>query len=317
MIDKLVRTYHIEDTVVVAGSPRSGTTWLGSLVSRSSGYRHRDEPLDLCNSRTLREMGFGHRMYLSPEGDHPDCRTVFEHILTGRTPGGRPNLGRFHQIADVFNQLFEDKLVVKFIRANRLLRWMARQFDTRGFLYIVRHPCAVVSSQLRYDDRTWRASKPPSDVRTGFGGKLPDFILDRFGGVLSSLSTTEDVLAAHWCLDQYFPLYEGASPFPGLIVPYEKLVLDGLAELRRVFNHLGLEMPPGIEAEFHRPSTSASDDLRTHDDRAQVEKWTHQLSDRQIDDILGIVDAFGIDTYSHNPEPDYDLLLDASSQERA
>jgi hypothetical protein len=309
MIGKLVGTSNIEDTIVIAGSPRSGTTWLGSLVGQLVGYHHRDEPLDLRNAPALREAGFEWRIYLAPHASHPSHYTILHNILEDRAPNGDWNYKPIARVSEFLHQMFQNKLVVKFIRANRMLRWMANTFSARGILLLIRHPCAVISSQLRYEEKPWKDAEVPSDVTTGFGGTLPDFALERFGDILSSLETTEEALAASWCLDQYFPLYEERAPFPGLIVPYEKLLLDGHSELRRIFDYLDADLPAAVKAEFSRPSTSASDDLRTKDARAQLEKWTHQLSNRQIDNILRVVHAFEIDIYSRDPEPDYDALL--------
>lgn len=38
--------------------------------------------------------------------------------------------------------------IIKFTRANRLLRWMAEKFPIKPPILIIRHPCAVVSSQI-------------------------------------------------------------------------------------------------------------------------------------------------------------------------
>jgi hypothetical protein len=40
----------------------------------------------------------------------------------------------------------------------------------------------------------------------------------------------------------------------------------------------------------------------------QLSKWRDRLSDRQIDRILEIANAFGLDFYTDELEPDYERL---------
>ena len=50
------------------------------------------------------------------------------------------------------NNLLDTKQwIVKFCRANRMLPWMVEHLDIRPPIYLLRHPCAVVSSQLRHE----------------------------------------------------------------------------------------------------------------------------------------------------------------------
>jgi aspartyl-tRNA(Asn)/glutamyl-tRNA(Gln) amidotransferase subunit B len=68
-----------------------------------------------------------------------------------------------------------EKLIVKLIRGGRMLPWFSERFPVRSIVSIVRHPCAVVASQMSYQD-TWRTAEPPSEdsIRTGFGGEIDE-----------------------------------------------------------------------------------------------------------------------------------------------
>jgi len=56
------------------------------------------------------------------------------------------------------------------------------------------------------------------------------------------------------------------------------------------------------------PSSSVRDKLHRDAER-QLSKWRRRLSDRQVDDVLRIVDEVGLsDLYSRELEPDYDRL---------
>ena len=119
-----------EDTVVIVGTPRSGTTWLLELLRTLPGYKAMNEPLMYEEARN--GHGFSWRTYLDPDGKAEEQRAYLERILTGRL-GISP---AWYFEADIRpTQLVEhatrDRLVVKFCRLNRMLHWFCGQFGVR------------------------------------------------------------------------------------------------------------------------------------------------------------------------------------------
>lgn len=185
-----------EDTVIVSGVPRSGTTWLAEMIAVQPGYKLLSEPLFLHGPGGRDGLGLEWRTYMEPNESNAEIEGWIRKALTGRIPGdyvltSRSLLGRAAEF------LTDRKNVVKFVRASRMLGWIDNTFDVRGIILLLRHPCAVVASQLRYDE-DWRDSTPPDadNVRSGYGGHLPDSFLDSYREALEGVETREEYLAA-------------------------------------------------------------------------------------------------------------------------
>ena len=299
----------ISQTVVLAGSPRSGTTWLAELLSTMPDYTLLDEPLHL-RWPAVKETGIDEwRPYVDKKDDCPSVWAYMERALSGRVACNRQFQSQ-NQISKLYELLAGKKNIVKFVRANRMLNWMAAQFEVRGIVLMLRHPCAVVASQLKYKRSGWRRTEPPppSERQEAFGGWIPDEVFTRFEPVLAEVDSTAARLAAVWCLDTYFPLREAGS-FPGIITTYEGLLTRQEQEVTRIFKALGSEMPAQALQSFNEHSYSASQDLRTEDIEAQLGKWRKKLDSDQVDDVLRIVERFGLDFYSEKLEPDYEALI--------
>lgn len=295
---------NVQDATVVAGSPRSGTTWLAELLHRALRRPMLDEPLHL-KWPDVKQAGITEwRPYMDSRAIAPETSDYLSQVLAGRVACNRQFLS-----SDVPGQLYEFLIgkprVVKFVRANRMLHWMAGQYDVEGLVLILRHPCAVVASQVDYKHEGWKRTRLPSEkeLQTGFGGRIPDWAFDRFYDVLSSVETTAGRLAAVWCLDTYFPLHE-TEAFPGIVTTYERLLLHEQEELDRILQLLG-RPNTNASAALDQPSHSAAPDLNTENTHQQLAKWRDKLSTKQIGEVLGIVEGFGLDFYSEALEPNY------------
>jgi hypothetical protein len=294
---------------VVAGSPRSGTTWLAELLRELPRYKFLNEPLYLPNSPEARAANFGWRTVLSPEVEDPQAQAFFSDVLSGRVPHGP----RWHYRADSpFGRLWEqatrDRLVVKFCRAGRLLHWLCNRFVVRGTVMIIRHPCAVLASQLEHGGWDAEHLDHPVESSDAFG-QVPPEVRERFSGIFDGVTTRLEVMATVWCLDYYLPLVEhshGENPWH--LVTYERLVLDGRSEMKRVLSSVGAEMTGPIHEQLDEAATYASEDLALRDKQRQLSKWQDRLTQQQVDRVLEIVSAFGLDFYTEDLEPDHGAL---------
>jgi hypothetical protein len=124
-----------------------------------------------------------------------------------------------------------------------------------------------------------------------------------------------EVLAVHWCLDHYVPLLQHAEEgFPWVLVPYERLVTQGIEELRRVTDALDTDLTAEMQDRLREPSSSTVDQVHRRPER-QLTKWRRRLSERQVDEILTVVDEVGLSRfYTDADEPDYDRLNDCQKK---
>lgn len=140
----MMRNYDTADTILLTGSPRSGTTWLGVILSISKGYAMITEPFHL-STPGLREAGFSWRTYVDPNSPWPSGKRVVGAILSGKNLN--PGMLRDNSLMQL---LLSKRLVIKSVRANRLLPWIDQHYQLRGIVLIIRHPCAVVASQMAH-----------------------------------------------------------------------------------------------------------------------------------------------------------------------
>jgi hypothetical protein len=314
IIDNMIlknKKFNISDTILIAGSPRSGTTWLLEILAATPGYTSLFEPLNHEWFPGITNIGFKSRTYLPYYANWVEGKNHMRKIFTGQvfsfTPQYRLKLDPF------MHRLLGKKLIVKLVRGNRLLPWLSKNIQLHGIVLIIRHPCAVIVSQLKTGMCGYNSFTPPySDIFPKLENILKEAsninnidqnLLKR----LKHIKTLEEILAVVWCLDNYVPL-SFPKPYPWQIVTYEKLVKEGKKEIIQLFNKLGVkDVPKAALKHLKIPSTLAP--IREYDiikkSNEQLSKWKKTLSVEQIERILNIVSDFGLDFYTEDLEPDY------------
>ena len=127
---------------------------------------------------------------------------------------------------------------------------------------------------------------------------------------LKKIKTREEILAVTWCLDNYIPL-SIPKPHSWSLIFYEKLVKDGKKEIIRIFNEIGEKRIPNAAIKnLKKPSmVILKEELKLiNKPDLQLSKWKGYLSEDQINKILQIVSDFGLDFYTEQLEPEYDIV---------
>lgn len=300
----------LEDTLVIVGTPRSGTTLVMELLAWLPGYTALFEPFHPVWFAGCRGAGVTEKPYLRAGEPWPEVEHYLERVFTGREIGKHYYFDTTPE--NVLQRVRSRRLVVKFVRANQLLPWMTPRFEVRGRVFVVRHPGAVIASQLKsgftgYLRDGLDHTPTPEDLRAEATRLEPDHpgTLERIG----DLRTTEEVLAAIWCLDMLVP---AASPELDrwYLLPYERLVKRQGAELSDLFGWLGEPVPSRALSQLERPTQVARDKEagRITDSTRQLPKWRKQLDDGTVRRILDVLGRFEIDFYDESPEPHEDRL---------
>jgi hypothetical protein len=304
---------NIKDTILIAGAPRSGTTWLMELIKNIPGYTWIFEPINPGLFPESFDYGFRSRTYLKEEKSWPNGEEYLRKVFTGkvysRIPPYLPNP------KETMNRLLGNKLIVKSIRLNRLLPWINNRFELRDILLIVRHPCAVIASQMNTGFYGYHPSSPPYydaipnlkniiDEASEIYGKNDNIIKK-----LKKIETKEEILAAAWCLDYIVPL-NVKKPFPWKIIFYEELVKNGRKIAEDLLNKLGEEkIINTVVNSLNKPSMVAPKGTsKVIKSDEQLKKSRKTLSDKQINRIIKLVNEFGIDFYSKKIEPDHNKI---------
>ena len=232
LFDKAIlktKKIQIKDTILLVGSPRSGTTWLMEIFESIPEYTNLFEPFNPIFFPEISRFGFSHKPYVPVNASWPDCENYLKRVFTGRIYTLLPQYKL--NLETIMHRLTNKKLVVKAINLNRLLPWIVNKFQIRNSYFIIRHPCAVIASQLKTGFCGYHSIYPPyinmfptKDQIIQEANNI-DFLDKKILAKLNKIKTIEEILAAAWCLDSIVPL-SVKKPYPWTTIVYEKL--DGL-----------------------------------------------------------------------------------------
>ena len=264
-------------SVLLAGSGRSGTTWLGEVIDRHHDHRVMFEPLKATAVPAVRHFANG--QYLRPGDSDPRFVEPITRIVTGRLR---------NPWADHLNHvLIARKRLIKEIRANLLLGAIADRFDGMPIVLLVRHPMAVAASrrQLGWVDQLEVALRQPALV-TDHLAPQRDFL----AGLTDPFART----VAQWCIETVVPL-RATSPEQVCLVSYEHLLTDPRVQAERVLRRVGQQPDEALEAALDKPSrlSRADSAVRTGADRTAA--WRRHVSAPDLASAAEVLAEFGLD----------------------
>ena len=292
---RLAYNYDLRNTIVLTGAPRSGTTWLGEILNTIPNSAIIFEPLHIRQVPEAKSAGFDWVTYLDPSNDYPQAFDFIHKVLSGSIITNWTS--RELSGLTFIECLKINTLIVKFVRAHMILDWMVKHFNIRRPILIIRHPCAVVASQIR---REWKYRITQDTFKFEPIFKIYPHLWDN----IKRLKTIEQFLAAKWCIDYYFPLSQTKNYE---LVAYERLITDGPIEIERIFTKLGVTIPVDAFKRIKIPSITTYDG-NPWDSKNPLKRWYHFLDKRQINQILDVVKRFKMDFYTDEFEPDYPRL---------
>jgi hypothetical protein len=303
--------------VLVAGLPRSGTTWVGEVLGRTAGARYLHEP----DNHLVRpdawwaKRRFGPYPELLPGDTAADYERLWALAFSGgpRRPllyagarilqrAGAPRLsGRL--ASRQHGRAAAGPLVVKSVHSARALEWIADRFQPAVVL-VERHPYGVISS--------WR--------KLGW-----DDFLDTDPGALRYSSAVLGVdppppgapwlerAAWHYGLLSSY-LERARRRHPGwLVVRHDRLCAGPEPAFRRLCARLGLRFTDDA-ARFLAASNRPGDGYSTHRLwHEQIDGGRRRLTPPERALVVATLERFGGRLPSPVPEPSVTTLTDIGS----
>jgi hypothetical protein len=267
-----------EDSVLVAGSGRSGTTWVAGIVNYRNDYRYIHEPFRPHRLKTARV--FRPRHYIRPNERDPQLIGAADAILSGRIRS---------MWTDKYNRKrLPGKRLIKEVRGNLLLPWLQQNFPQTPVVLLLRHPCAVVASQLRL----------ASDWRVDLGrflqeDELMEDHLSPFRDALQGARTPFEKHLIVWCIENLVPLRH-LSPAGTHVGLYEWFVTDPETEIERLFRFLGADFDPRVLDTIGRPSP-VTERGSEGAGRRRLDGWRDVVSEAELRWAADLLGLFGLD----------------------
>ena len=289
--------------VIVAGFPRSGTSWLAKGLSYAPGFTYYREPDNFDHVQEA-EARFAW-LYLTAGRDDPAYSRLMTRACAGEiataftmkeNPGPllAPLGARGLRLGQCFPALFlrRRNVLLKLVFANLNLDWLKHRFPTARQVIVLRHPCGQFESWRRMG---WE----PKPIRCLENTRLMEEHLNPFEDLLSRAGTYWERAGALWAASVYVAHRQTAAAGDRLIVAYEWLCGDPLARFNDLYRQLDLAWNPGAER-FLSGANQCGDEAAYSLRRLSVNeigKWKERLSDDEIAQCRRFVEPFGLPYY--------------------
>jgi len=284
----------LQKSILVAGAARSGTTWLGDILASQLHGRILFEPFHSRKVKAFSDYHYFH--YMRPHEKDEALITLCQRVFSGDI--------RNKWIDNHVEVLWPQYRIIKEIRANLMLKWIQNHFPQVPQLFIIRHPCAVVLSRLALKWDTDRDIEPllaqPKLVE--------DFLREKMDVIREAVSP-EEKHAIIWCITNLIPLKQFQKDELNIFF-YEHLCTQPHEEITRLFQSIQLDYGSALFNTLKTPSTTARPTSAIVVGEDNLSRWQNRLRSRQIDKILGVVEAFGLEhLYGDSLTPQMDRLL--------
>jgi hypothetical protein len=266
-------------SILLAGTARSGTTWVADIIASQVPCRIMFEPFHPRQVAAYRQ--FHYFQYARPGDGNEDLWSYCRQVFTGTI--------RQKWIDRQVEHLFPRYRVVKAIRANLFLKWVIDRFPEVKLLFIMRHPCAVVLSRMQLGWATDTDIEPFLAQR-----ELVEDYLAPHMDTIRRASTLEEKHAIIWCISNLVPLSQ-FGPEGLTVVFYEHLCTQPEIEIPRIFQAIGLSYRDDVFRRINRPSTTAMRTSAVVRGGDKVTRWQQVLLPLQSHRILSVVQEFGLD----------------------
>lgn len=271
------------NTVFLAGSGRSGTTWLSDIINYRREYRFVFEPFHPGKVGICRH--FNSKQYLRMDDRREEFLAPAREILSGAVRSAWTD--RFHR------RFLARRRLIKDIRANLLLGWLRTNFPSMPIILLMRHPCAVAASRMALG---WRDNLAETMRQEDL---VTDFLRPMEEEIRTAKTPFERYLFL-WCIDNYVPLMQ-LSEGEAHLVFYEDLVSQPERELPPLFATLGMDFDATVYQQMKNPSPLS----RKTAAHSSLDDWRRRIGKAGLRRAVEILALFGLDhVYGEDPMPD-------------
>jgi hypothetical protein len=285
--------------ILVTGVHRSGTTWVGKMLTASGEAAYISEPLNVWHRRGVLAVDIPHWYFYLCEENESQYLPAFRQLLNYQYHWGKEilSLRSFHDLGRMARD-GSTFLLGKFLRRRPLLKDPFAAFSIPWFterlgcqvVVTIRHPAAFASSLKRLN---W-----PFDMQDLLAQPLlmRDWLAPYQEQMLACLAKPHDILqqaALLWTM-VYQTIWRLKEEGHSLVlVRHEDLSLDPLAEFEKLYQALGLSYSERARLQIAASSSAENPkELQTKkrhsvrlDSRSNLMNWRKRLTETEIEQI--------------------------------
>lgn len=286
----------LNDSILLAGMGRSGTTWVADLINYDNSYRVLFEPF--FPAKVSAAKNFEYIQYLNSNYKNSILTKKAQKILAGRV--------RNYWVNKNNSGIIYHKRIIKDIRTNLMLGWLKSQDLNIPIILVIRHPLQVVSSWLKLGwGKEALGNRFDFDIIFSQQSLLDDFpviteVLNKF-----KPQSMFEKLVFQWCVFYYVPLQQ-LKTGDAFLLFYENILTQPLIEIAKMFQYIGRTFNRQ-DVEAILPKSSCTNYLNRDfikDQSLLLNSWNSEFSHQQIQWTINVLKAFGLDSlYDQNGLP--------------
>jgi len=280
--------------IVITGAHRSGTTWVGKIITGDPSIHYVHEPFNIDYKPNLIKPDFWFQ-YLTPKNEE----MLYEHMKKLVTPGLMPVTRKgIRRIPDFFFPP-RQRVLIKDPIAVFSAQWLASRFNM-DMVILIRHPAAFVNS-IR--ERNWT-----HDFNHFLNQPLlMEEHLSPFKDEITLLAQVNrdvfDQAILLWKLVYYMVSKYRKKHHDWFYIRHEDLSADPEKGFREIFRYLKIKFTPGIlkMIEDHCNKENPVDgDVHAikRNSSALVKKWKDKFTAAEIEKIRNSVESISKEYYS-------------------
>jgi len=223
----------LRNTVIVAGSARSGTTWVGDVIALATNSRIMFEPclvdragdlaLTKVRERNMADVLYDYSLYVSENSlNTNNLIPQIEQILSGKVYSTWTE-------QEARRGVFLRRLI-KDVRISFMLGFIQNRWPTVPIIYVIRDPLDVIESQIRMAREGWSFNWKPEYV-TGQPDLIKD-VLERYCNDMRYDGSLVSGLINRWCVENIVACSQLNGKNNAIIVSYKELLENGKAWLQ-------------------------------------------------------------------------------------
>ena len=274
-----------QHAVFIAGSGRSGTTWLAQLINHDHVFRYYHEPFGPAVWPALRPV-----LYLRRENRDERYVVPVERILRGYRISNWARSNDYNRSVQPYDRVVFSKRLIKECRANLWLHWLRARYPELPLVFMMRHPVAVAHSTIQ--------RRLPNVYQEYFLQRelLEDHLAPFYDRMLAARAGPEwDQHILNWCIQNYVPLRELTRHKTHLVF-YENLILHPEQEMESLFAFVGQPLNDNAKLAFAKPSSTTRHASAIRTGASLVTQWKDEVSGSDQRRALELVTLFGLDT---------------------